>query len=315
MLEQVVLAEPRGFCAGVVRAIDVVDQILDFLDPPVYVYHAIVHNDHVVKRLEDRGAKFVEEVSEVPKGATLIFSAHGISPSVKEEAHERGLHVIDATCPLVTKVHNEARSYLRKNFDVLYIGHKNHQEAKGILGIDSQIQLIESVEDVNSLPHTNNDIAYLTQTTLSLDDVLEIVTALREKFPQISAPKNDDICYATQNRQNAVKSLAEETELILVVGSSTSSNSQRLVETAHRYDVPAYLVNSAEDIKPEWFNGIRCAGITSGASAPEEVFTNIIKEVLNYGNNPEIRSIGDSEGPVEFAPPYELVQLKVNIGQ
>lgn len=307
MLETIIIASPRGFCAGVERAIDVVEKTIELFGSPLYVYHRIVHNDHVVKRLEQKGAIFVDSIRDVPRYGRVIFSAHGIPPSVKEEAKQRGLKYIDATCPLVTKVHIEAAQYLKRGYDVLLVGHKEHQEVIGTAGI-CPLTLIENIEDVNKLQIDNNKIVYLTQTTLSVDDTIKIVMALKRKFPHIESPPKEDICYATQNRQDAVKKLAEKTELILVVGSKDSSNSNRLVETAINAGVKSYLINNSHDIFDSWLKNIKSVGITSGASVPETLVKGVI-DVLKREGNPKLETLVTAEEHIQFVPPRELVQL------
>src|ERR1700739_530925 len=262
---------PRGFCAGVVRAVDIVELAVEAYGPPVYVHHEIVHNRYVVEQLRRRGAIFVESVEDVPVGAVLIFSAHGVPPTVREEAHLRKLRVIDATCPLVTKVHLEALRFAREGRTIILIGHRDHQEIVGTSGeAPQQTVVVDSVEAVNALQVRDpNRLAFLTQTTLSLYDTQEIVTRLRERFPKIEGPASDDICYATQNRQEAVEALTREVDMILVVGSANSSNSNRLVEVSKRAGVPARLIEDANDIEESWVTGVKTLGLTAGASAPE----------------------------------------------
>lgn len=279
------LANPRGFCAGVDRAIEIVEQAIAQLGTPVYVRHEVVHNRYVVEDLKKKGAVFVEEVDEVPNGATVIFSAHGVSKEVQAEARkpERGLTVLDATCPLVTKVHLEVIRNIRENREIILIGHEGHPEVEGTMGqVPSQercMHLVETVEDVGKLTVGRPDnLAYVTQTTLSMDDTADIIDALRKRFPTITGPKKNDICYATQNRQDAVKSLAEKSDLILVVGSRNSSNSNRLREIADRFGLPAYLVDHAEQLHTEWFKHDMQVGITAGASAPEV----LVQEIIQY---------------------------------
>src|SRR5712671_4854852 len=270
-LQQIVLAGPRGFCAGVDRAIDIVELALQVCPPPVYVRREIVHNRHVVEALRAKGAHFVDELDEVPDGATVIFSAHGISPAVREESQRRGLRVVDATCPLVTKVHLEAIRYAREGYSIILIGHEDHDEVIGTLGeAPERIIVVDSVEEVERLvlPDPEKD-AYLTQTTLSVDDTRDVIEALRRKFPKIVGPSRDDICYATQNRQAAVKRLANDVDLLLVIGSANSSNANRLVEVAKMAGTHAYLISDVSDIRAEWLAGASRIGITAGASTPE----------------------------------------------
>jgi len=276
---------PRGFCAGVVRAVDIVELAVQAYGPPVYVHHEIVHNRYVVEQLRRRGAIFVESVEDVPIGAVLIFSAHGVPPTVREEARLRKLRVIDATCPLVTKVHLEALRFAREGRTIILIGHKDHQEIVGTSGeAPQQTLVVDSVEAVNRLEVEDpTRLAYLTQTTLSLYDTNEIVARLRERFPQIAGPASDDICYATQNRQEAVEQVAREVQLMLVVGSPNSSNSNRLVEVAQRSGVKARLIDDASAISADWFDGIASVGLTAGASAPEVLVEQVSSRLAQYG--------------------------------
>jgi 4-hydroxy-3-methylbut-2-en-1-yl diphosphate reductase len=301
------LLRPRGFCAGVVRAIDVVRLALEKLGRPVYVRKEIVHNGFVVNELADQGAIFVEELDEVPEGSVVVFSAHGVSPSVRESARERRLHVIDATCPLVTKVHLELIRYARENYTVVLVGHRDHDEVIGTLGeAPDRVRLISSVEDVDRLevpdPHR---LAYLTQTTLSVDDTAEIVARLKERFPGIAAPPGEDICYATQNRQSAVKSVASQVELVLVVGAKNSSNSNRLVEVAERAGAKAYLVNEAEDIQAAWLQASPRLAVTAGASTPEVLVAEVVAHLGRNGYT-RIVDVDAVEESVRFALPVEL---------
>ncbi|WP_455198121.1 4-hydroxy-3-methylbut-2-enyl diphosphate reductase, partial [Kaarinaea lacus] len=269
---KIMLANPRGFCAGVNRAIDIVERALDIFGAPIYVRHEVVHNKFVVDGLRNKGAVFVDELEDVPDNSTVIFSAHGVSKSVRQEAKDRGLKVFDATCPLVTKVHMEVVRHENAHQEVVLIGHAGHPEVEGTLGqYDGDgMYLVESPEDVEKLEVNNPaDLAYVTQTTLSMDDTAKVIDALRERFPAINGPKKDDICYATQNRQDAVKRMAKRCDLVLVVGSANSSNSNRLRELAERLGSDAYLIDNAEDIVPEWLQGKNCVGVTAGASAPE----------------------------------------------
>src|SRR5450755_1429762 len=276
---------PRGFCAGVVRAVDIVELALEAYGAPVYVHHEIVHNTYVVEQLRRRGAIFVEAIGDVPHGAVLVFSAHGVPPTVRDEAKARSLKVIDATCPLVTKVHLEALKFARENRTIILIGHRDHQEIVGTSGeAPKQTVVVDSVEAVDALEVKDaNRLAFLTQTTLSLYDTQEIVARLRERFPSIEGPASDDICYATQNRQEAVEQLAREVDLILVVGSPNSSNSNRLVEVAKRSGVPAELIDAAKDIDPKWLEGIRRVGLTAGASAPEVLVEQVSERLAGLG--------------------------------
>ncbi len=276
---------PRGFCAGVVRAVDIVELALEAYGPPVYVHHEIVHNRYVVEQLRRRGAIFVESVTDVPMGAVLVFSAHGVPPTVREETRLRNLRVIDATCPLVTKVHLEALRFAREGRTIILIGHKDHQEIVGTSGeAPQQTVVVDSVQAVDRLEIEDPArLAYLTQTTLSLYDTREIVSRLRERFPQIAGPASDDICYATQNRQEAVEQVAREVQLMLVVGSPNSSNSNRLVEVARRSGVSARLIDDASAISADWFEGIESVGLTAGASAPEVLVEQVSERLAEYG--------------------------------
>jgi 4-hydroxy-3-methylbut-2-enyl diphosphate reductase len=301
---------PRGFCAGVVRAVDIVELALQAYGPPVYVHHEIVHNRYVVDQLRGRGAIFVESVDAVPVGAVLIFSAHGVPPTVREEAQARELRVIDATCPLVTKVHLEALRFAREGRTIILIGHKDHQEIVGTSGeAPEQTVVVDSVEAVNQLEVSDpSQLAYLTQTTLSLYDTREIVTRLRERFPQIAGPASDDICYATQNRQEAVEHVAQDVQLILVVGSPNSSNSNRLVEVAARSGVPAKLIDDASMIQPEWLEGVDSVGLTAGASAPEVLVKQVSDLLAGYGYTDQ-QDIDLIREDVRFVLPSELAAI------
>lgn len=306
---KVLLASPRGFCAGVVRAIDIVNLALERYGQPLYVRREIVHNKFVVNELRKKGTIFVDELDEVPPWGRVIFSAHGVSPEVRNAAKTRNLKVIDATCPLVTKVHNEAKRYARDGYSIILIGHEDHDEIIGTMGeAPNAMMVVCSVEEVDSLQIPDpNRVAYLTQTTLSIDDTREIITRLREKFPAIQAPGSEDICYATQNRQSAVLDLARQAELILVVGSANSSNSCRLVEVSQSAGVPAYLIDDIENIRLSWLTDIRVIGLTAGASAPE----GLVERVLCYLNEvgyPEVETIGSIIEHVEFALPPELAR-------
>lgn len=275
---RVVLAQPRGFCAGVERAIEIVERALAVYGPPVYVRHEIVHNQRVLETLRARGARFVHEIDEIPDGAITVFSAHGVARAVETDAAARSLRTIDATCPLVTKVHNEGARYAAKAYEVVLIGHAGHPEVVGTMGrIDGTVHLVTCVEDVMRLRPENPDkLAYVTQTTLSVDDTREIIEALRERFPAIVGPDTRDICYATQNRQTAVRALAEEVDLLLVVGARNSSNSNRLREVGEASRIPAYLVEDADGLDAAWLEGVESVGVTAGASAPEELVQELI---------------------------------------
>ncbi len=286
---QILLANPRGFCAGVDRAIDIVKRAIDLFGAPIYVRHEVVHNRYVVENLKEKGAIFVDELHEVPDDATVIFSAHGVSKAVQDEAARRKLRVFDATCPLVTKVHMEVKRYGEDGKQVLLIGHEGHPEVEGTMGqFDASnggtIHLIETVDDVDGLQvEKPEDLAFVTQTTLSVDDTNDIVTALRTKFPEVKSPRKEDICYATQNRQDAVKDLVNECDVLLVVGSPNSSNSNRLRELADKANVPGYLVDGAEDLKLEWFKDCKKIGLTAGASAPELLVQGVINQLRKWG--------------------------------
>jgi 4-hydroxy-3-methylbut-2-en-1-yl diphosphate reductase len=305
--KKIYLLKPRGFCAGVVRAIDVVKIALNLYGRPVYVRKEIVHNKHVVEELRELGAVFVEELAEVPDGGRAIFSAHGVSPEVRRQGKERGLSIIDATCPLVTKVHLEAVKFAREGYTIVLIGHKNHDEVVGTLGeAPSKMILVESVEDVEALNISDpTHVAYLTQTTLSLDETKDIMARLQERFPLIRGPKSQDICYATENRQMAVKGVAQFCDLLLVVGSANSSNSKRLVEVGSNYGVQSFLVNDWSDVDRSWLEGIRSVGVTAGASAPEHLVEQIVSALQDegYGQLEEVEMI---EEDVRFSLPPEL---------
>jgi 4-hydroxy-3-methylbut-2-enyl diphosphate reductase len=308
---QVLLANPRGFCAGVDRAIDIVERALELFGRPIYVRHEVVHNRYVVERLRGLGAIFVEELAEVPPGATVIFSAHGVSNAVEEEARRRGLTVFDATCPLVTKVHMEVQRYARQGRDVILIGHAGHPEVEGTLGrFDTsgggRMHLVQNLADVAALAVRDPlELAFVTQTTLSMDDTAEIVAALRARFPQLATPRREDICYATQNRQDAVKKLLEQCDVLLVVGSRASSNSNRLRELAERAGIPGYLIDGPTDLHPEWFAGKHVVGVTAGASAPELLVQQVIEQLARWGAETPREIIGREE-QVIFSLPREL---------
>jgi len=301
------LLQPRGFCAGVIRAIEVVELALQKLGRPVYVRKEIVHNRHVVEDLAARGAVFVESLDEVPAGAVVIFSAHGVSPSVRREASERGLQVIDATCPLVTKVHLEVIRYARENYTIVLIGHRDHDEVIGTLGEAPQaIRVISSAEEVDTLEVDDPErVVFLTQTTLGIDDTSEIVTKLKRRFPGIQGSPAQDICYATENRQAAVKLVTRQADAILVVGAENSSNSNRLVEVARRTGTDAYLISCAADIQPQWLDGRRHLGITAGASTPDFLVEQVVNRLKSWGFT-SIREIEWTQEAVRFALPAEL---------
>jgi 4-hydroxy-3-methylbut-2-enyl diphosphate reductase len=301
---------PRGFCAGVVRAVDIVELALEAYGAPVYVHHEIVHNTYVVEQLRRRGAIFVEAISEVPHGAVLVFSAHGVPPTVRDEAKGRSLRVIDATCPLVTKVHLEALKFAREKRTIILIGHRDHQEIVGTSGeAPDRTLVVDSVAGVDALKVEDPDkLAFLTQTTLSLYDTQEIVSRLRQRFPNIVGPASDDICYATQNRQEAVEQVAKDVDLILVVGSQNSSNSNRLVELAQRLDIKAQLIDAAADIDPKWLEGIRRVGLTAGASAPEVLVEQVSERLAQFGFTDQ-RDLDLIREDVRFTLPAELATI------
>ena len=301
---------PRGFCAGVVRAVDIVELALEAYGAPVYVHHEIVHNTYVVEQLRRRGAIFVESIDEVPHGAVLVFSAHGVPPGVRDEAKARSPKVIDATCPLVTKVHFEALKFAREDRTIILIGHKDHQEIIGTSGeAPDRTIVVDSVEAVDKLEVNNPEkLAFLTQTTLSLYDTQEIVARLRQKFPKIVGPKSDDICYATQNRQEAVEQVTQDVDLILVVGSQNSSNSNRLVEVAQRRGVKAELIDSASDIDPAWLQGVQRVGLTAGASAPEVLVEQVSQRLAEHGYTDQ-RDLDLIREDVRFTLPPELASI------
>ncbi|HIC06390.1 MAG TPA: 4-hydroxy-3-methylbut-2-enyl diphosphate reductase [Candidatus Lambdaproteobacteria bacterium] len=303
-----VLASPRGFCAGVDRAITIVEKALEMYGAPIYVQHEIVHNKHVVQRLRNDGAVFVENIDEIPEGSHAIFSAHGVSPEVRKRAENRKLQVLDATCPLVTKVHREAQRYAQKEHTIILIGHHNHVEVKGTVGeAPEHIFVVGTVEEVSDLKIPDEKkVGYITQTTLSLDDTAEIITALKERFPEIKGPAKDDICYATQNRQNAVKALSKEVDLVLVVGAQNSSNSVRLLEVAETTGVKARRIESAAELDPEWLEEVRNVGITAGASAPEDIVQGIVAEISKMSSSSSVRDLEIVQEDVTFALPTVL---------
>jgi 4-hydroxy-3-methylbut-2-en-1-yl diphosphate reductase len=306
---KVILAEPRGFCAGVNRAIAVVEQAIERFGAPVYVRHEIVHNKFVVEELRRKGAVFVNEVSDVPDGALLIFSAHGVSQAVQEAARQRDVHVLDATCPLVTKVHMELIRHYRNGVQVILIGHAGHPEVEGTMGQapEGAVLLVANTTDVDALTVRDSDkLAYVTQTTLSVDDTLEVVQALKARFPAIIGPKRDDICYATTNRQDAVKAMAEQCDVVLVIGSKNSSNSNRLREVAERQGARAYLVDTADDIDADWLHGAQCIGITAGASAPEELVQGLLKRLRELGADEDVQKLKTAEEHITFQLPEAL---------
>ena len=306
-LHEVLLAEPRGFCAGVDRAIEIVERALKKFGAPIYVRHEIVHNTYVVNDLKAKGAIFIEDLAEVPPGATLVFSAHGVSQAVRREAAERGFSVFDATCPLVTKVHVEVAKLHKEGYEFLMIGHKGHPEVEGTMGqLYEGIYLVEDVADVERVPVRKPDrLAVVTQTTLSVDDTAEILAAVKRRFPNVREPKKQDICYATQNRQDAVKVLSPQVDVVIVVGSPTSSNSNRLRELAGRLGKPAYMVDDASGLKPEWFDGAQRVGLTAGASAPDILVREVIARLRELGAT-SVRSLEGVQEQVHFPLPKGL---------
>jgi 4-hydroxy-3-methylbut-2-enyl diphosphate reductase len=305
--KRVLLAAPRGYCAGVDRAVQTVEKALDMHGPPVYVRKEIVHNKHVVEQLAERGAIFVDQETEVPEGELVVFSAHGVAPSVHANAATRRLRTIDATCPLVTKVHVEARKFAEQGYTIVLIGHEGHEEVEGTTGeAPENIVLVETAKDVDSLELDDPDhVAFITQTTLSVDETDAIIARLRERFPNIKSPKSDDICYATTNRQIAVKQLARECELVLVIGSTNSSNSNRLVEVAREHGAASHLIDNASQVRDEWLEGVETVGITSGASAPEELVEELVQHFrdLGAGDVSELRAVDED---VRFMLPKKI---------
>jgi 4-hydroxy-3-methylbut-2-enyl diphosphate reductase len=305
-VEEVLLAEPRGFCAGVDRAIEIVERALKKFGAPIYVRHEIVHNTYVVNDLKSKGAVFIEDLADVPPGATLVFSAHGVSKAVRAEAAQRGFHVFDATCPLVTKVHVELAKLSKQGYEFIMIGHKGHPEVEGTMGqLDTGIYLVEEVADVAKVRPAGDKLAVVTQTTLSVDDAAEIVAEVKRVFPQVREPKQQDICYATQNRQDAVKVLAPAVDVVIVVGSLTSSNSNRLRELAQRLGTPAYMVDGAEDLQPQWFEGKARVGLTAGASAPDILVQQVIAKLREFGAT-AIRKMDGVQETINFPLPLGL---------
>lgn len=305
--QEIVLAEPRGFCAGVDRAIEIVERAIAKFGAPIYVRHEIVHNTFVVNDLKTRGAIFIEELDDVPPGATLVFSAHGVSQAVQQEAKRRGFQIFDATCPLVSKVHVEVAKLAKEGYEFIMIGHKGHPEVEGTMGqLDHGIHLVEEVEDVAKVqPAQTELLAVVTQTTLSVDDAAAIMAAVRERFPQVRVPKQQDICYATQNRQDAVKVLSPQVDVVIVVGSPTSSNSNRLRELAARLGTRAYMVDNADELQPDWFDGVARVGLTAGASAPEVLVREVIDRIKALGAT-SVRSMNGIEETVKFPLPKGL---------
>ena len=308
MGKRVLLAAPRGYCAGVDRAVVAVEKALDLYGAPIYVRKQIVHNKHVVATLEARGVIFVDETSEVPEGSTVVFSAHGVSPAVHEEAASRNLKTIDATCPLVTKVHHEVKRFAAEDLDILLIGHEGHEEVEGTAGeAPNNVQLVDGVDGISSLKvRDESKVAWLSQTTLSVDETLQTVAALKERFPNLMDPPSDDICYATQNRQVAIKQIAPQADLVLIVGSTNSSNSVRLVEVSKEYGAKAaYLIDYAAEVKDEWFDGVETIGVSSGASVPEILVDDLLKELAGRGFA-DVETVTAMEEHLLFAMPPEL---------
>ena len=310
-MDRILLAAPRGFCAGVAYAIEIVDLALKVYGAPLYVRHAIVHNEWVVKNFESQGVIFVEEIEDIPLGATVVFSAHGVSPEVRRVSRERNLKMVDATCPLVTKVHNEAKHYAAKDFFMIYIGHRGHVEAEGTMGeAPDRMVLVETPQDAEELeiPHYPN-LAVLSQTTLSVDEVMATMAVLERRFPHIQKPAKGDICYATTNRQMAIRELAKESDLVLVVGSTTSSNSNRLREVAEQYGTESYLLSTIEEVRPEWKTNYKTVGISSGASTPEVLVEEIIGALLDGRTGIPVDILETIKEDVAFKPNRELLEL------
>lgn len=308
MISKLILASPRGFCAGVVRAVNIVELAVEKWGSPIYVRGEIVHNPHVVRSLQEKGVIFVGELDQVPTGSRVVFSAHGVSPTVRKAAEERGLKVLDATCPLVTKVHREAKKFAAKDYSIILIGHEGHEEVIGTMGeAPGHIEMISSKEEIAGLEINNPEkVAYLTQTTLSVADTREMIEGLKERFPSLEGPSAEDICYATQNRQEAVRALAEQVELILVVGAENSSNSQRLVEEARKHGVPSWLIGDVSSIRPEWLESISAVGLTSGASAPELLVDEVVAWFSQRGA--AVEQLVTCEEKVRFRLPAELIK-------
>jgi len=304
---EIILAEPRGFCAGVDRAIDIVEHALSKFGAPIYVRHEIVHNTHVVNDLRSRGAIFIEDLNDVPPGATLVFSAHGVPKAVEHEAQRRGFRVFDATCPLVTKVHVEVAKLHREGYEFIMIGHKGHPEVEGTMGqLSEGIHLVEDVDDVATVqPQQTERLAVVTQTTLSVDDAAEIMAAVQKRFPQIRAPKQQDICYATQNRQDAVKLLSPQVDIVIVVGSPSSSNSNRLRDVSQKYGTPSYMVDHADELQADWFDGKQRIGLTAGASAPDILVQQVITRLRALGAV-SVRTLDGIQETIKFPLPKGL---------
>lgn len=309
-MDRILLASPRGFCAGVAFAIEVVDLALRAYGAPLYVRHAIVHNEWVVRSFEERGVIFVEDLNDIPEGAVVVFSAHGVSPAVRQLALARHLTVVDATCPLVTKVHNEAKHYAAKGYSFVYIGHRGHVEAEGTMGESpGNMVLVETPEEAEAVTLPDGPLALLTQTTLSVDEVRAITAVLERRFPHLDRPKKEDICYATTNRQGAVRELAQRADLVLVVGSPQSSNSNRLREVAEQLGSHAHLIMSAEEILPAWTESARVVGVTSGASTPENLVEGVVGELLRRSPNAVVETIETVREEMSFTPSRDLIAL------
>ena len=315
---RVLLAQPRGFCAGVERAIEIVERALKMFGPPVYVRHEIVHNKHVVESLRNKGAVFVEELTDIPEGAVTIFSAHGVSEAVANEAERRKLPVIDATCPLVSKVHKEGKNHAREGREVILIGHAGHPEVEGTQGrIPGGVHLVSSADEVSDVKVNDGErVAYVTQTTLSVDETRDVIMALKDRFPTISGPDVKDICYATQNRQMAVRKLADRADLLLVVGARNSSNSNRLREIGDEFGIPSYLIDDAEGFDPSWLDGVETIGITAGASAPEELVLDLIHRLDDFGRV-SVEEVGGIQENLHFKLPRSLEEAanRINAGK
>jgi 4-hydroxy-3-methylbut-2-enyl diphosphate reductase len=311
---EIVLAQPRGFCAGVVRAVEIVELALEQFESPVYVFHEIVHNPYVVNDLREKGAVFVNDLDEVPTGAVTIFSAHGVATSVTDQAKQKQLEVIDATCPLVTKVHLQAQKYSRAGCEVIIIGHIGHEEVDGTMGsVPGPVHVVATPEDVSGLIVGNPEkLAYVTQTTLSVDDTMDVISALQNRFPNINGPSTDDICYATQNRQNAVRELSEQVDLLLVVGARNSSNSNRLREVCEQYGIPAYLIQDETEIQANWFGKINKVGVTAGASTPEILVERVIARLYDHGAT-ALRTIDGVQEKTTFVLPKILKRPQPNV--
>lgn len=307
-MERIILASPRGFCAGVSYAIEVLNLAIQAYGTPIYMRHAIVHNEHVVRSFQERGVIFVEDISEIPEGSTVVFSAHGVSPMVRQEAAARGLRVVDATCPLVSKVHREVQRFAAQGYYIIYIGHAGHVEAQGTTGhAPGRITLVQTVEDAERVQVPEGKLAVATQTTLSVYEVERIMAVLKRRFPHLETPPKEDICYATTNRQNAVRELAKISDLILVIGSRTSSNSNRLCEVAREAGVPAYLLLDPEEVQPEWRTDYRVIGVTSGASTPDSSVEAIVGELLKGQEHVPVETLETAREDIAFIPPRTLI--------